>query len=165
MTAGHMHLILNHFPIVGLIVGLGVLAYGMFSKSLDIKKVGLGVIVVMALIAIPAYLTGEEAEELVEHLPGISDHDIHEHEELAEKAVIMMAILGSMALFALYAFWKKMKVAKTMTMITLVFGLITFGVFAKVGNLGGKIRHTELSDEKTPTTQGVLRQDDDDDDD
>lgn len=145
MDGAHLHLILNHFPIVGTLVGLGVLAYGLIIKDLSVKKAGLGTLAVMAILALPAYFSGEEAEEAVEHLPGISDAVIHEHEELAEKAILMMAFLGGLSLLSLYAIWKNKTIAKTATIITFVFGLLTFGVFAKVGNLGGKIRHTELS--------------------
>ncbi len=162
MDGAHLHLVLNHFPIIGTLVGLGVLAYGLFINNLPVKKTGLGVLIFMAILALPAYFTGEEAEEAVEHLPGISDAVIHEHEELAEKAILMMAFLGGLSLLSLYAFWKKKSIAKTATLITLIFGLLTFGVFAKVGNLGGKIRHTELSVD-TPTHDAIRVGDHDDD--
>ncbi len=145
MDGAHLHLLLNHFPIIGTLVGIGVLAYGLFTNNLSVKKVGLGIFVIMTLLAIPAYFSGEEAEEAVEHLPGISDRVIHEHEELAEKAILMMALLGGLSLWSLYGFWKKRSFSKMLTIITFVFSLVTFGVFAKVGNLGGQIRHTELS--------------------
>ena len=163
MEGAHLHLLLNHFPIIGTLIGIGVLAYGLFINNLSVKKVGLGIFVAMAILALPAYFSGEEAEEAVEHLPGITDAVIHEHEELAEKAILMMALLGALSLFSLYAFWKKKAISKTATIITLLFALITFGVFAKVGNLGGKIRHTELSAD-TPNQDGVRGHVDDDDD-
>ena len=41
----------------------------------------------MAVLTIPVFLTGEETEESVEHLAGVSHDLIEEHEELAEKAI------------------------------------------------------------------------------
>jgi len=169
MDTAHLHLIVNHFPIIGTLIGVGVLAYGLFINNLAVKKVGLGIFVLMAILAVPAYLTGEGAEEAVEHLAGVSDHDIHEHEELAETGIVVIGALGILALFALYAFAKKKAMAKTLTIVAFLLGLVTFGLFAKVGNLGGKIRHTELSENHSSNEQNEqqseTRHDDDDDDD
>jgi len=144
MTGAHLHLLLNHFPIIGLLIGVGVLAYGLFKKNNLINTIGLSIIMLMAIIAVPAYLTGEEAEEAVEHIKGVTDEAIHEHEELAEKAILLMSVLGILALTSLYAIKKELAFAKKVTLITFIVSILTFGLFAKVGNLGGEIRHTEL---------------------
>ena len=62
MDATHLHLILTHFPIVGTIIGIGILAYGQFAKNDAIKKVALVTFILMAILTIPVFLTGEEAE-------------------------------------------------------------------------------------------------------
>ena len=48
MDATHLHLILTHFPIVGTVIGIGILAYGQFSKNDEIKKVALVTVVQIA---------------------------------------------------------------------------------------------------------------------
>ncbi|MFI0430131.1 hypothetical protein [Mariniflexile sp. HMF6888] len=144
MDLTHIHLILTHFPIVGTIIGIGILAYGQFAKNDDVKKVALVTFVLMAILTIPVFLTGEPAEESVEHLTGVSENIIEEHEELAKKAIWLMGLLGVFSLISFYAIIKKTTFAKMMTLITLVISLTTFGIFAKVGNLGGQIRHTEI---------------------
>ena len=68
MDATHLHLVLTHFPIVGTILGIGILAYGQFAKNEAIKKVALVTFIVMAFLTIPVFLTGGEAEETVETL-------------------------------------------------------------------------------------------------
>ena len=161
MNGAHLHLLLNHFPIIGLLIGIGVLAYGIFKNNQQINVIGLVIITLMAIIAVPAYLTGEEAEETVEHIQGISDDLIHEHEELAEKAILLMAVLGALALTSLYAIKKELAFAKKITLITFIVSLLTFGLFAKVGNLGGNIRHSELR----ATTNTSINVDYDNDDD
>ena len=161
MNGVHLHLLLNHFPIIGLLIGIGVLAYGIFKNNQQINVIGLVIITLMAMIAVPAYLTGEEAEEAVEHIKGVTDDLIHEHEELAEKAILLMAVLGALALTSLYAIKKELAFAKKITLITFIVSLVTFGLFAKVGNLGGNIRHSELR--ATTNTTITVDQDDDDD--
>jgi hypothetical protein len=48
-----------------------------------LKRISLGIFIIVALLAIPAYLTGEPTEELVENLPGVSKSSIEQHEEAA----------------------------------------------------------------------------------
>ena len=100
----------------------------------------------MALLTIPVFLTGEEAEESVEHLAGVSENIIEEHEELAEKAIWLMGLLGVFSLASFYAIVKKLSFSRTVILITLLISLATLGLFAQVGNLGGQIRHTEIRD-------------------
>lgn len=99
----------------------------------------------MSLMTIPVYLTGDGAEEAVEHLAGVTKNSIDAHEELAEKAIWLMGLLGLTSLFGIYAIVKKLSFSKTLSLIILFISLATFGVFARVGYLGGQIRHTEIS--------------------
>ncbi len=158
MDATHLHLMLTHFPIVGTIIGIGILAYGQFSNNNSIKKLALAVFVIMSLLTIPVFLTGEGAEETVEHLAGVSENIIKEHGELAEKAIWLMGLLGIFSLINIIVIVKESSIAKTITFISLVLSLVTFGVFAKVGNLGGEIRHSEIRANNTQIQNGDYNQ-------
>ncbi len=144
MDQTHIHLVLTHFPIIGTIVGSGILAYGQYSKNDSIKKVAFVTFVFMAIMTIPVFLTGEEAEETVEHLAGVSENLIEDHEELAEKAIWLMGLLGILSIVSFFAIVKKLSFSKTISLATLLISLTTFALFAKVGNLGGQIRHSEI---------------------
>lgn len=167
MDATHLHLILTHFPIVGTIIGIGIMAYGLFSKNDAIKKVALVTFVLMAILTIPVFLTGEEAEETVENIAGVSEQLIENHEELAAIAIWFMGLLGVLSLVTIFAIFKKWAFAKIISIITLIVSLGTFGLFAQVGNTGGKIRHSEIRTTATSNDTGVFnsgeRQDEDDD--
>lgn len=145
MNATYFHLIFTHFPIVGIIIGTGILAYGHFAKSNAVKKVALITIILMALLTIPVYLSGEEAEDTVENMVGISESLIEDHEELAEMAIWFMGVLGLIALFNFYAMIKDLSIVKSITIITIIISLVNIGVFVQVGNLGGKIHHSEIN--------------------
>lgn len=149
MDATHLHLILTHFPIVGTAIGIGILLYGQLVKNNVIKKVAYVTFVAMAILTIPVFLTGEGAEETVEHLAGVSEHLIEEHEELAEKAIWLMLFLGILSLISLFVTIRNYSMAKVIGLITLVVSIGTFGLFAKVGNLGGQIRHSEIRTSNT----------------
>jgi uncharacterized membrane protein len=169
MDATHLHLILTHFPIVGTIIGIGILAYGQFGKNDDVKKVALVTFVIMAILTIPVFLTGGEAEESVEHIAGVSEQLIENHEELAEKAIWLMGLLGVLSLINFFVIIKKLSFAKTISLITLIVSLGTFGLFAKVGSTGGEIRHSEIRTTNVNNDNGIFNsgenEEHDDDDD
>ncbi len=144
MDAVHLHLVLNHFPIIGTLTGVGVLIYGIFINNDHIKKVAMVIFVIMSLLTIPAYLTGEEAEETIENIAGISEKLIENHEEFAEIAIIFMGFLAILSIISLISLYKKYKFSKIISIITLIVSILTFGFFAQLGNLGGQIRHSEI---------------------
>ncbi len=154
MDAVHFHLIFTHFPIVGTLIGIFIFGYGLYAKNESIQKVALVLFIAMAALTIPVYLSGEQAEETVEHLPGVNEHIIENHEELAEKAIWLMGFLGFLALISLIAISKRLAFARKLGIITFIMSLITFGVFASLGNLGGQIRHTEIRNSNIKNGEG-----------
>ena len=68
MDQAHLHLILNHFPILGPLFGTVLLLIGTLKNNKVIQKAGLMSIAVIALITIPAYFTGEAAEHATDTL-------------------------------------------------------------------------------------------------
>lgn len=143
MNSAHAHLILNHIPVIGLWLSVIVLAIGLFKKSEEIKKVGLLLFVMMALIMIPTYLTGEPAEEIVERLPGVSHDLIEKHEEAALPAAIVVALVGVLALFGIIRARGGGMVPGWVVMASLILSLIGGGMMAWTAHLGGQIQHPE----------------------
>jgi hypothetical protein len=72
MNPTHVQLMLNHIPVLGAVFGLALLTFALWRKSEELRKAALGTFLVAALVAVPAYLTGEPAEDSVESLPGAS---------------------------------------------------------------------------------------------
>ena len=96
MNPAHLHLMLNHIPVLGMAFGLALVSLALLRKSEELKRISLGFLIVIALLAIPAYLTGEPAEELVENLPGVSKSSIEQHEEAArDEATFGKISIGS----------------------------------------------------------------------
>ncbi len=149
MDFTHLHLLLNHFPIIGTLIAIMFLAYGIYSGSKRTTKMALFTIVLMSVLAIPVFLTGEPAEESVENLPGVTEAIIEEHEEAAELAIWIMAFLGVLAAVSLVSLITSNQMNKALLGTTLLLGLITFGAMARTGYLGGQIRHTEIRGENT----------------
>jgi uncharacterized membrane protein len=145
MNTAHWHLLLNHLPIVGTVIGTLIIAAGFILKNNPIiKQTGLGVLVFSALCAIPAYLTGEGAEEIAEKLPGVSEIIMEDHEDLGKLFLILSASLGLLALLTFISDRMKAKLASTMYVFVLMAGLGLSVVAKQVGTSGGEVRHTEI---------------------
>ena len=65
----HLHLLLNHFPTVGMIVGFGIFLLALVKKSEDLKRGGLAVLFIIALVALPTYMTGYSAQKALKAAP------------------------------------------------------------------------------------------------
>jgi hypothetical protein len=145
MNTAHWHLLLNHIPVMGVVIGALILVAGFVLKNNEtIKQTALGVFVFSALFAIPAYLTGEGAEEAVEKMPGVAEALIEKHEDLGKAFSIVTGVLGIISLLTFIADWRKNKIASGLYVMVLLLAIGT-SVFAKqLGTSGGEIRHTEI---------------------
>lgn len=153
MNWAHVHIFLNHIPVWGTVFGTLLLIYGMVRGSEEIKRVSLGVFVIIAVLTVPVYFTGEPAEEIVEGLEGVSEPIIEEHEKLAVVSFIAVLILGVIALIALQRYRRADAVPKGFIVAVLVLSIVVWGLMIWTANLGGKIRHSEIRSEASSHTQ------------
>ena len=143
MSITHLHLLLNHVPVVGS-VGLVVLfALAAWRHSAELGKVALGLTVALAGVAVLVYFTGEPAESLVERLPGFDEGLVERHEEAAAVATVAFAVLG-LAAAALLARYRRSALPNRVAALGLAGTLLTAGLVAWTAGLGGQIRHTEI---------------------
>ncbi len=152
MNDAHLHLLFNHFPIVGTFISLAVLGIGFIINNSTVKKIAYGILIFCAIMTLPAFFTGEGAEEIVEEFPGVSHDVIHEHEEMAELSLWIGIITGIVAAFALYFEVVGHKLARVFSLFALLSNLACFIVMARVGNSGGEIRHPEITGKTSVST-------------
>ena len=145
MNQTHIHLLITHLPIFGSILGGLVLAHGLWTKSNQTKIAAYNLFVISAIGAGIAYLTGEPAEETVENIQGIVEATINQHEEFALFALISLIILGLTSIIGLFITLNNLAMTRTVAFIILFISLISFGLVARTGYLGGQIRHTEFA--------------------
>jgi uncharacterized membrane protein len=155
MNLAHLHLLLNHFPIIGTIVALGLFIGSFIGKNDDLKRSALIIFATIALITLPAFFSGIGAQRAVRKEPGISTAVIDRHEGAAILALFLMLITGALALVEL---WNRRrirteKIWSGTIFAILVFSLLTTGVMARVGTTGGDIRHPEIWDVKDVTQE------------
>jgi len=143
MSPVHFHLMLNHLPVVGTIFAALLLGYALIAHSDPVKKIAFGAFVLIALLAVPAYLTGEPAEEIAEGLPGVTETAIEQHEEAAQVAFASILVVGALATTGLAIFRTK-AVPRAFAVSVLALSVVAMAALAWTANLGGKVRHTEI---------------------
>lgn len=159
MDQVHIHLLITHLPIFGSILGGLVLAHGIWSKSDQTKISAYNVLVISSVGAVIAYLTGEGAEEAVEDIQEVAKNVIDQHEDFAVFALVGLIAVGVISIIGLYLSIKKSSLSSTIAILTLVVALISFGLVARTGYLGGQIRHTEIG--TASSAQGSSEEPDD----
>ena len=144
MNTAHLHLILNHLPVLGAPVLLALLAYGLGRKLPEVTRIALWCTAALGIVTIAVYLTGEPAEELVEALPTF-DHDLVErHEEVALWATTLLVVSAGLAGWALWS-WRRHGVEPRITTRLVLAGLVVGTLVTMVTAwTGGPIGHPEI---------------------
>jgi uncharacterized membrane protein len=144
MNDAHLHMVVNHFPIIGTILGLGILITGIILKNNSVKNTAYVLFIVAAIFAAFSMGTGEGAEEMVEDMPTVGKQIIHEHEEMAEKLAIVLYVLGVISLAGLILSYLKNAKATLLSYVALVVAVVGVFFAQQTGTTGGEVRHTEI---------------------
>lgn len=143
LDAAHVHLMLNHLPVIGAPLLLLLLTVGLLRGSREIITVTLVLAVGLAIATGLIYLTGEPAEKLVEHTPWFRDALVETHEGHAALSLVAMLVTGGVAGLALalrrrpkVGVWLARATWCGLTLSTLLLGWTAWS--------GGQIRHEEI---------------------
>jgi len=109
MNFAHLHLLLNHFPIIGTMVGLGLFLISLVGKNEDLRRASLIIFPAMALLAIPTFFSGTGAQGAIRKTPGVSEALIERHQGAAMLALLFMEITGALSLVGL---WKSQRTSR-----------------------------------------------------
>jgi hypothetical protein len=143
LNPAQIHLLLNHVPVLGSIGVLLILLAGMAWRREEFVRLALGLALLVALLTIPVYRTGEPAEKRIEHMPGVTEHWIEQHEDMAKVAFAGILLLGALSAFALGAS-RGRRLAGWVTPAALALTLVVCVLMGITAHRGGLIRHTEL---------------------
>jgi hypothetical protein len=142
----HVHIVLNHVPSLGTLVGLLLLIFAIHKKDEPLKQVSFGILALMALATLLTYLTGNPARR---HLFGYKSAAlgmVELHQNAAMLTLIAMTISGTFAWFGLWEGRRFKRVGAFTSLGTLVFSGISASLILYTAGLGGKISHPEIRD-------------------
>jgi uncharacterized membrane protein len=153
----HLHLLLNHVPVIGTIVAISLFLISFFGKNEDIRRSSLIIFAGVALLTIPTFVSGFGAQSNIARLPGVSNALILRHEGSAMLSFWFMEVLGALAIAGLWQIHRVARMARWNAIAVLLLSLVTAGLMARSGNTGGDIRHSEVWESPAaPVTEGTI---------
>ena len=116
----------------------GLLVASLLRKNEELKQASFVAFFLLALLAIPAYLTGSAAQIALQDRFDLSQQVMAAHQDAALLALILLEVTGFVAWLALWRFrrWHQTGI--------LVLAIATFGLMANTATIGGHIRHPEI---------------------
>ena len=147
MNPAYLHLITNHLPVVGIPLIAVLVAWGLWRRSRDVVKVGLGLTVVVAAVTYPVFLTGERAEDVVEDRAWANHDAIEAHEARGKTTLIIVLITGGLAVLALWQLRGDRPLKRTLPALVLGAMLMSSASLAWSALTGGEIRHDEIRED------------------
>lgn len=145
MNAAHLHLLLNHGPILASGFALFFLLIAGIGRSGRHLAASGEILLLFALVTgIAAYLTGEPAQDVVEGMPGVRAAFIEAHEKRALPAAAITTIAGGLAFAALLARARARQPASALARMVTVGALLSFLAMSYAGHAGGLIHHPEV---------------------
>jgi hypothetical protein len=149
----YIHVVLNHLPIYGTILGAIALAVSLLLRSRAAQITALIIILIAGVSAYPVFVSGQRAYKAIR---GMSDDAgaLDEHMDRAEKTIGAFYFLAFAALAGLLVPLKWPKTGLPLTALALLLALICFGLGVYIAQEGGRVRHPEFRPGESPNPPG-----------
>ena len=151
IDAAHLHLMLTHLPVIGVPFLLLLLSIGLARRSTEVVTIALVLTVGLAIATGGVYLTGEPAEEALEHTRWFQESLTDAHEDRAAVALVTTLATGVLAVMALVLRgahrWLPRLVWSGLLLSTLALGWTAWS--------GGQIRHDEIRPRAVSPSSGT----------
>jgi uncharacterized membrane protein len=155
MNYSHIHIVLNHFPTIGSVFGLALLFYALWKKDDELKLASFIVFMVMAVLAIPTFITGAAANEAISSRPDFNEAMVNAHRSAAIVASSFLFLTGTFAWLGLWQYRRYQALSAWNVWVVAGLSVITLGLMMETGTHGGEISHPEIRAEgETVTEEG-----------
>jgi hypothetical protein len=102
------------------------------------------VLFAIAVVTLPAYMSGVAAYQTLRDLPGVSDNAIRVHQDAALAGFAVTELAGFIAWVALWRARRHGRVARGLVAAVTALMIVSVALMARAGTLGGEIRHPEI---------------------
>ncbi len=149
-NAAHVHLLVNHFPIIGAFLGVLLTAVALLRRAdRGVLLSAVIVLVVTGVGGMAASWTGEPAMGQIEEMDQAieASEELGQHEERGEFAALVSAGTALLAIAILWAAWRRPVGEPTPALwiaIVLVAAIVTAALMARTGAIGGLVMHREV---------------------
>ncbi len=142
-TWPYIHLLINHFPVVLSVVGLGAAVIALVVDRRGIWLYAMGTLILAGLSVYPVRFTGNQADRALHDPWYIPKGAIDAHDDASLIAMYCLLIVGAVAA---YGWWRAVKrpeepIPGWLKALVLVGSIAGAGTVAYTAYLGGKIVH------------------------
>ncbi len=145
----HLHLLMNHFPVIGFTFALIVAIYACLRKSFEGARISWLISIIAGAMALPTYLTGSGAAKVLKKFPEVVRSTIGPHADMGTYGLYVALAAAALALVAMIISFYKEEQARKLMIPILLMQILSFLVLGYASHLGGEIRHPETEDEVT----------------
>ena len=145
MALSHLHLLLNHIPVIGSVIAFGLLLLALVLRSSDLRHAGLEVVVLVGLFSLPAYLSGAGAQLAPANRTDVAVVMVRAHHDAALLGSVAMLLTTMAAWIGLWQTRRRGHPARGVFGTVLLFAIVTLALMGRAANLGGQIRHPEVT--------------------
>src|ERR1700722_11432189 len=104
MNVTHLHLLLNHFPIIGTLIAFAVYLFSFVGKNQDLRRCSLIIFPGIALLTIPTFISGAGAQQWLtqSHPDPMATALMVRHENAALLTLGLILVTGALSLCGLW---------------------------------------------------------------
>jgi hypothetical protein len=162
-NAAHLHLLVNHFPIIGAFLSIPLLVLTLLlRKERGLLLASVFLLVVVAGTAWASLATGDKAHDMIEAQENskayatMDEADVPEHERRADLATWWFAVPTAAAGLVVLVMARRRAAENPLprwcVAVLLVGAALTSWKMAMCGNAGGVIMHREIRGDSMDTT-------------
>jgi hypothetical protein len=141
----YFHTTINHFPLVGLLVAMVMVAAALVVRSRPAIFIGLVLLAVTALSVWPVFRSGEQGYDRVLSMSDDAGQAfLKHHEELAERWVLLYYAAAAVAALTCGVSWKWPKLLVTGSILSLILATASLVAGFYIARAGGEVRHREF---------------------
>ena len=145
LSSEHLHVLLNHLPLVGLMQAAVVLVVALALRNRPTIALGLALVSLTAGTAWPVIESGQSSYVRVREL---ADEEgkahLRHHMALAERWDKLYYVTAGVAVLGLLAAWKWPRGFHTLTVLAALLAAASLAAGAVIAEAGGKVRHPEF---------------------
>ena len=127
-----------------MVIAVALYAIAHVGRSDTLVRNSLAVFFGLALIALPAFVTGDAAQTVLKGRTDVSASAIAAHQDVALYALIVMEVTGAFAWLGLWQFRRIGAIPVLTRNLVWVFALVSTLLMAQAGYVGGEIHHAEI---------------------
>jgi len=147
----YIHVVLNHLPIYGTILGALALAISLILRSRAAQITALILTLIAGASAYPVFVTGQKAYKTIRNQSDDAGAErLDEHMDRAAKTIGAFYFLAFLALAGLLVPIKWPKAGLPLAAVTLVVAVLCAGIAIYIAQPGGQVRHPEFQTSQKP---------------